>query len=84
MLRRPWGGRVDSSTITLNGVTVDPAASYRVKVNSFLAEGGDGFTVLRQGTDRLGGDVDLDALEKYMQAESPVAPGPRDRILRIN
>jgi hypothetical protein len=31
-----------------------------VKVNSFLAEGGDGFTVLRQGTDRLGGDVDLD------------------------
>jgi 5'-nucleotidase len=80
----PVGGRVDPSTITLNGVTVDPAASYRVTVNSFLAEGGDGFTVLRQGTDRLGGDVDLDALEKYMQAESPVAPGPRDRILRIN
>jgi len=29
---------------------VDPAASYRVTVNNFLVVGGDGFTVLTQGT----------------------------------
>ena len=41
--------RAEESTptsITLNGTPIDPAASYRVTVNSFLADGGDGFTVL--------------------------------------
>ena len=35
--------KVDPTTIKINGVTVDPAASYRVTVNSFLADGGDSF-----------------------------------------
>lgn len=72
--------KVDPSTIMINGVVVDPAGLYRVTVNSFLADGGDNFTVLVEGTDRLGGDVDLDALEKYFVANSPVPPGPQDRI----
>jgi 5'-nucleotidase len=76
----PLGGRVDPSTIKINGTTVDPAASYRVTVNSFLADGGDGFTILRDGTDRLGGAVDLDALAAYLTAHDPIAPTPRDRI----
>ncbi len=76
----PFGNRVDPASITLNGVPIDPAASYRVTVNSFLADGGDGFTVLREGTDRLGGDVDIDALERYFAAQGTVAPGPKDRI----
>jgi 5'-nucleotidase len=61
-------------------VAVDPAASYRVTVNSFLADGGDGFTELRNGTDRLGGAVDLDALAAYLTAHDPIAPTPLDRI----
>ena len=64
-------------------MTVDPAASYRVTMNSFLATGGDGFTVFDEGTDQLGGDVDIDALEAYFAASSPVAPGPADRITRL-
>ena len=76
----PCGNKVDPSTITLNGVPIDPAATYRVTVNSFLADGGDNFSVLREGTDRLGGVVDVDALEAYFAANSPVAPGPQDRI----
>jgi 5'-nucleotidase len=75
---------VDPATITLNGVPVDPATSYRVTVNSFLATGGDGFSALNEGTDRVGGAVDLDALEDYLTATpGGVAPGPRDRITRI-
>jgi 5'-nucleotidase len=70
-------------SITLGGLPVVPASSYRVTVNNFLADGGDGFTVLREGTDRLGGAVDLDALEAYFRAHVPVAPGPRDRIVRV-
>jgi 5'-nucleotidase len=79
---RPAGDRVDPATITLNGAPLVPTTSYRVTVNNFLADGGDGFTVLREGTDRLGGAVDLDALEAYFAAHVPVAPGPRNRILR--
>jgi 5'-nucleotidase len=76
----PVGDRVDPASIQLNGVPLDPAASYRVTVNSFLADGGDGFTTLLAGTDRLGGAVDVDALEAYFVANSPVAPGPQNRI----
>lgn len=75
--------KVDPTTIKINGVTVDPSASYRVTVNSFLADGGDNFFVLKDGTNRLGGDVDTDAFEKYFAAFSPVAPGPQNRITQI-
>jgi 5'-nucleotidase len=79
----PVGDKVDPATIQINGVTVDPSTTYRVTVNSFLADGGDNFVVLREGTDRLGGDVDADALEKYFQAHSPVPPGPQNRISQV-
>jgi 5'-nucleotidase len=82
-LSAPACDKVDPATIQINGVTVDPNASYRVTVNSFLADGGDNFLVLVQGTDRLGGAVDTDALEDYFKAFSPVAPGPQNRITQV-
>ncbi len=80
----PIGDRVDPASIMLDGVVLDPATGYRVTVNSFLADGGDGFAVLPSGTDRLGGEVDLDALVTYFGTNSPIAPGPQDRITRLN
>jgi 5'-nucleotidase len=80
----PDGSKVDPATIMINDVPIDLTASYRVTVNSFLADGGDNFLVLVEGTDRLGGEVDLDALVTYFGLNSPVAPGPQDRINRIN
>ncbi len=68
------------SDIRLAGVPIDPAARYRITVNSFLADGGDGFTVLKQGIDRIGGEVDLDALTAYLTATSPLAPPTLGRI----
>lgn len=75
--------KVDPASILINGVVVDPAASYRVTVNSFLADGGDNFVVLRSGSDRLGGEVDTDALENYLTTFAPVSPGPQNRITLI-
>jgi 5'-nucleotidase len=75
--------KVDPSSIMLNGTAIDPAGSYRVTVNSFLADGGDSFPILPQGTNRLGGAVDTDAFEAYMAAFSPVAPGLQNRITRL-
>jgi 5'-nucleotidase len=71
------------SNVTINGVPLDPGAAYRVTVNSFLADGGDGFSVLTQGTDRLGGAVDTDAFEAYMAANPGLSPTPRDRITMV-
>ena len=77
------GSKVDAATIKIGGVAVDPAASYRVTVNSFLADGGDNFVVLRNGTDRLGGAQDLDAFEAWLVANPNLAPPPLNRITTI-
>ena len=76
------GDKVDPTTITLGGMPVDPSAEYRVTVNSFLADGGDNFSVLTEGTDRLGGVVDLDALAAYLAATDPATlpTAPQGRI----
>jgi 5'-nucleotidase len=52
---------------------IDPAMSYRVTVNNFLSVGGDGFTVLKEGTAPQFGIYDVDALYAYFQANSPIA-----------
>ena len=78
------GSKVDPASIMIGGAPLDLTATYRVTVNSFLADGGDGFSVLLGGTDRLGGDIDLDALVAYFDTNSPVAPGPQNRITQIS
>jgi hypothetical protein len=77
----PLGGQyVCDGSVMIGGFPVEKTESYRVTMNSFLAIGGDNFTVFNDGTEQLGGDVDLDALEAYFVANSPVAPGSQDRI----
>jgi 5'-nucleotidase len=81
---KPTGERVIADRMLLNGQRIDPAASYRVTVNNYLAVGGDGFTALKQGTTPQFGVYDVDALYAYFQAKSPIAPQPSDRIQRMN
>ena len=68
------------SGISLNGVPLSAAGTYRVTVNIFLADGGDGFTTLIGGTSRLGGAVDTDAFEAYLVASGAVSAPALDRI----
>lgn len=76
----PAGEKVDLSKITLNGTPLGAQTAYRVTVNSFLAEGGDNFAVLTQGTNPLGGAIDVDAFEAFLRTSASIAPGARDRI----
>jgi 5'-nucleotidase len=79
---RAPGDRV--SALALNGVPIDPAASYRVTSNDFLANGGDGFTKLTAGANRVTAPgFDIDALVTYLGAGAPVAPGPQNRITKL-
>ncbi|MBI0577740.1 bifunctional 2',3'-cyclic-nucleotide 2'-phosphodiesterase/3'-nucleotidase [Neobacillus cucumis] len=52
-----------------DGSKIDPKAVYSVTVNNFMADGGDGFTVLKQGTERTTWSSDLDALVEYVKAQ---------------
>jgi 5'-nucleotidase len=81
---KPYGEHVIADRMALNGQRIDPAASYRVTVNNYLAVGGDGFTVLKDGSAPRVGAYDVDALYAYFQAHSPVAPAVADRIARLN
>jgi 5'-nucleotidase len=72
---------VTVSNVKLNGVALDPAATYMVTVNNFLADGGDNFTTFGTITaPRLDGGNDLQALVNYFGAFSPVAPPSIDRV----
>ncbi|MFE1317105.1 bifunctional metallophosphatase/5'-nucleotidase [Kitasatospora phosalacinea] len=83
-LNRVGAARVLVDSIRLNGAPIDPAASYRVAANEFLAGGGDGFPAFAAGTDKLVGASDLDVFNAYLTAHSsagaPIAPPAADRI----
>jgi 5'-nucleotidase len=87
-LTKTGADRIVTDSVKLNGAAVDPAATYRVATNSFLAGGGDGFTTLGQGTGDLVGTDDLTALEQYLTANSsatsPIAPPVANRITIVS
>ncbi|MFJ4834893.1 bifunctional metallophosphatase/5'-nucleotidase [Streptomyces sp. NPDC088747] len=72
-LTKTGAARVVADSVRLNGAAIDPAATYRVAMNSFLAGGGDGFAALGQGSNVLVGSDDLAALEAYLTANSSAA-----------
>ncbi|MET9436235.1 bifunctional metallophosphatase/5'-nucleotidase [Streptomyces sp. NPDC006551] len=83
-LTRTGADRVVADSVRLNGAPLDPAATYRVAVNSFLAGGGDGFGELAKGTNRLVGVDDLLAFETYLRtnssANAPLQVPAADRV----
>lgn len=86
-LTKSGADRVVAGTIKLNGEAIDPARTYRVAMNEFLAGGGDGFPALGEGTNKLVGASDLDLFNAYLAAHStataPLAPPATDRITVI-
>lgn len=77
-LSEPAGARI--SRMVLHGVPLQGDMPVRVVMSSYLDSGGDNFTVLTEGRDRLVGGLDLDALEAYFRTHSPVALPATDRI----
>ena len=61
--------------VDAGGVVLNPAKSYRVTVNNFMADGGDGYSTLLKGTNRIGGAQDIDALTAFL-ADYKAPKGP--------
>lgn len=74
--------RAEGDRITgmwLHGVAIDPAGTYTVSANSFLAAGGDNFRALTLGTDKQDtGKTDLQATVDYLAEFASDAPLPVD------
>lgn len=71
-LTAPYGSRIVHLQIRSDSgsfVPVEPAQRYRVVVNSFVAEGGDGFGVIKAaaGFKSDTGIIDSDAMQDYLQ-----------------
>ena len=81
---KPFGERIITEKMTLNGQPIEPATGYRVTLNDYLAVGGDGFTIAKQGTSPQYGGYDADALFAFFRAHGPIGPLPPTRILRMN
>jgi len=80
--KRPYGQRVVE--VRKNGRPIRRTGRYTVTVNSFLADGGDGFTVLAEGVERGGGPLDLDALIAYVRSRPrPLLSAIEGRIERV-
>jgi 5'-nucleotidase len=79
----PTGKKVEISRIMINGIPINPSSLYRVTANSYLADGGDNFSVLKAGVDMTGEPIDVEAFIDYFAAFSPVAPGPMSRIVMV-
>jgi 5'-nucleotidase len=86
-LTRTGADRIVADSVTVHGEPLDPARTYRVAVNSFLAGGGDGFPTLAEGTDSLVGGNDLDALVDHLGTisgpDNPLSAPAADRITVI-
>lgn len=85
-LTRTGADRIVVDSVKLNGAPIDPAKTYRVAMNEFLAGGGDGFTVLKEHKNKLVGASDLDCFNAYLgksTAAAPIAPPAADRITVI-
>jgi 5'-nucleotidase len=78
------GRRVVPGSMRLHGQAVSLERSYRVTVNSFMADGGDALNIFKQGRNRQEGDTDLAAAKRYLSTRSPMAPPPMGRIQRVN
>ena len=86
---RPQGQRIIADSLKIDGKPVLPEQTYRITVNSFMAGGGDNFSVLNQASQRVDtGLNDLQALVDYLQAQDrsgqPAgASTPHQRIEKV-
>ena len=81
-ISRPVGDRIVA--MTLDGAPIDPAKTYRITTNSFLANGGDSFSMFARQRDAVIGMPDIDALEAWLKAVPPRAVPSETRVTDLN
>jgi 5'-nucleotidase / UDP-sugar diphosphatase len=81
---KPAGSRITGVQIAdAQGYSpIKPDATYRVVTNNFLLSGGDGYSVLQAGANKLDtGLIDVDVTAEYVRTHSPISPEVQGRII---
>jgi 5'-nucleotidase len=77
---RAFGSRVTRVTLP-DGTPIDPAATYRIATNNFMASGGDEFNTLKLGANTVDTGVNLvDTVVGLLARSSPVDPQVEGRL----
>lgn len=79
---KPAGERI--SDLMINGAPLDDAASYKLATNDYMANGGDGYSVLRDGKvliDSYGGKLMANHVMAHIRAMGEVTGGGEPRIM---
>ncbi|MFB7140294.1 bifunctional metallophosphatase/5'-nucleotidase [Gottfriedia sp. NPDC056225] len=67
-----------------DGTPINTQTKYSVTTNSYLSNGGDNFSVLLDGKNKIVGLTDLDAFENYLKEQKkPLVAAYDGRIIRI-
>lgn len=80
-MSKPEGQRI--LAMSLNGMPLAEDGRYRVAMNSFLASGGDKFSVFKDGTEAVTGPLDIDALIGWLSGDAPRALPALDRVTNL-
>jgi 5'-nucleotidase len=79
----PAGQHVEADSIMIDGRHIAATDRLRVVTVDYLVDGGNGYAAFGEGTDKLVGVADIDALVAFFKGHSPIAPPPQNRIVRI-
>ncbi|EDS27505.1 5' nucleotidase [Culex quinquefasciatus] len=86
-MTEPRGSRVQSVNVRCSDCLVprydplDPFKYYRVAANSHMTGGGGGYTMFEDfGRNKVVADVDINALERFVQKRSPLLYGLEGRV----
>jgi 5'-nucleotidase len=80
--RKPVGSRIVE--VTVRGKPIEPDKKYRAAINEFLAEGGEGFTVLAKAPRKVSAVVEVEALVDYIKGMKVVELRIEGRIRRVD
>jgi 2',3'-cyclic-nucleotide 2'-phosphodiesterase (5'-nucleotidase family) len=70
--------------ILINGLPLDPAATYRTAVSDFIAGGGDGYTLFRDKIPYRSGSMIRELVVQAIRNQKTISPATDGRIQRLD
>lgn len=77
---RSVGERIDPADVTIDGVALDPAKTYRVAALAYAVIGADGFSAFKSYTNPVRNNTDHETFAAYLKAHGTLTPAALDCV----